>query len=283
MHSKSEWDPVTILRWVGAYGTSTGIAQVVTDAGEGYLKAIGNPAGEHALACEWVGTNLACNLGLPTFDFSIIRINEMDDITLGNGKKAKPGPAFITRAEKGFSWGGDEKALKKVVNKEDITRLVVLDTWIMNRDRHHPDTAKRNPNYDNVFMSFRAAPKGKHILKAIDHTHCLTHGDDLTPAVANIEQIRDQRVYGLFPAFLPFINPDDAESSVADLQAISRETIEEIIDQIPKEWDVSERARNALKELVVKRQGYVGNTILGKLFPNRQMRFDLKPTERNES
>lgn len=38
------------------------------------LKAMGNPAGEHALACEWVGSRLANEMGLPTFEIEILHV-----------------------------------------------------------------------------------------------------------------------------------------------------------------------------------------------------------------
>ena len=55
--------------------------------------------GPHALASELVGTQLADWFGLPTFDYSIIRV-ETDEIELrfANGQLAQTGPAFITRA-----------------------------------------------------------------------------------------------------------------------------------------------------------------------------------------
>jgi hypothetical protein len=43
-------------------------ACVETDAGEGFLKAMGNPESPHVLACELVGTLLAEWLGLPTLE-----------------------------------------------------------------------------------------------------------------------------------------------------------------------------------------------------------------------
>ena len=43
-----------------------------TDAGKGYLKALGGPEGPHTLACEWVATQLARWFGLSTFDFAIL-------------------------------------------------------------------------------------------------------------------------------------------------------------------------------------------------------------------
>src|SRR5947207_1563076 len=92
------WRPRTIRRFVKNFDSGAGTILVVTDLGPGYLKAIGNPGGEHALACEWVGTQLAGWFGLPIFDFCLIDVTDEIDIPFFKGGQAKPGPAFITRA-----------------------------------------------------------------------------------------------------------------------------------------------------------------------------------------
>src|SRR4029077_16711675 len=91
-------------------------------------KALGNPEGPHVLACEWVGTHLARRLGLPTFDFALLDVTTEDEIPLARGGKAQPGPAFITRKERGGPWGGGKRALRRLDAPRAITRLVVLDT-----------------------------------------------------------------------------------------------------------------------------------------------------------
>src|SRR6266496_5515307 len=104
----NNWIPRTITRHVRSLATSTGVAVVDTDCGEGYLKSLGNPEGPHVLACELVGSLLAEWIGLKTLDFSIITVADDDEIPLGKGGFAEPGPAFISRAVPGFAWGGDE-------------------------------------------------------------------------------------------------------------------------------------------------------------------------------
>ena len=57
--SSSNFQPTSITRFIANFDSGAGTLFVDTDAGKAYLKAIGNPAGPHALACEWVGTRLA--------------------------------------------------------------------------------------------------------------------------------------------------------------------------------------------------------------------------------
>ena len=100
------WQPTEILRFIRNFDTGTEAVLVLTDAGEGYLKARGNVGGEHCLACEWVATHLARWFKLPTFDYALIEVTDLDEIPLFRGGHAQPGPAFITRAESGEPWSG---------------------------------------------------------------------------------------------------------------------------------------------------------------------------------
>jgi hypothetical protein len=80
-------------------------------------------------------------------------VTDTDELPFAKGGLAKPGPAFITRAETGASWGGSEAELKKLVNPHDLARLMVFDTWIRNRDRHPPPGSAWQPARRNVFLS----------------------------------------------------------------------------------------------------------------------------------
>jgi hypothetical protein len=193
------WQPGQFRRFEAAFDTSVGTSLVVTDAGRGYLKALGNRQGPHALACEWVGTQLADWLGLQTFDYALLRLQEDDEIPLPRGHMAREGPAFITRAESGSAWGGEASELAAVVNRDDVSGLVVFDTWTRNCDRCPPQDAGRRPNYDNVFLSADGTSAGQLRLVAMDHTHCFCCGRELDHHVANIDRVQDSRVYGLFP------------------------------------------------------------------------------------
>ncbi len=142
-------------------------------------------------------------IGLPTLDFAIIDVTVPELLPFYRGGFAATGPAFITRKERGVSWGGTERQLKQLINPEDISRLVVFDTWTRNWDRYSPDG--RRINRDNVFLR-EDTPQGRFQLKAIDHTHCFTWGRELTRRLSNIEFVKDREVYGLFPEFRPFLD-----------------------------------------------------------------------------
>ncbi len=246
---------------------------VETDAGRGFLKAMGNPEGEHALACDWVGTQLAKWFGLPTLDQAIVELDEFVEIRLLNGNLAQQGPALVTRALNGDSWSGERRQLAKLQNPDDISRMVVFDTWILNRDRH---SANRQ-NRDNVFLS--AESKQLELL-AIDHTHCFgTSGGELTERVAHIGNCRDTAVYGLFPEFKKFLNKDVVSHVVEQLRRIDETTVKRIVAQIPGQWKVDDKARVALVSFVLQRAAYVADTIYEKLWPQKELEFTDGPED----
>jgi hypothetical protein len=254
----NNWNPQTITRYVRSLGTSTGVAVVDTDCGEGYLKSLGNPEGPHVLACELVGSLLAEWFILPTLDFSIIQVEPDDEIPLGKGTRAESGPAFISRSAQGFSWGGDEQSLQETSNKGDITRLIVFDTWVRNCDRYRP--APPRINRDNVFW-VQPQAGALPILTAIDHTHTFTCGRELTRAINRIDLIQDPIEFGLFPEFLAF--RDLAEEAVArgHLQGMHLAQARQIVDRVPFEWLPDQDARAAWSDFITRRAQFLSSRV----------------------
>ncbi len=263
-HAAPSWQPTTFVRFERGLDTSMDTARIVTDAGPAYIKAMGNRQGPHPLACELVGTQLAAWFGLPTFEFAIIRIDaRVDEIPFFHGGLAASGPAYTTKAVDGHWWGGKTDELSPLVNPQDVGRLVVFDTWIRNCDRHPPDLTTRQPNYDNVFLEdLTGVDRGKTRLIAMDHTHCFSWNGVLDAKIANIEYVKDDGLYGLFPGFRPLVRQDDVELAVGRLREVTQEMVHPMVESIPDEWDVEARVKNALEELVVRRAHFVADAIL---------------------
>ena len=272
------WNPTTFRRFVKAVETSTGPAEIVTDAGPGFIKALGNEEGPHALACEWIGTKLAAWFGLLTFELALMDVEPIDEIPLGHGRRAEAGPAIVSRRERGHPWGGSADELNLIDNTQDVARLVVFDTWILNADRHPPDAASRRPNYDNVFLSEEDAGPERFLLKAIDHTHCLTGGRSIGADANRIDRVKDGRAYGLFPPFRPLITRKRVRSAAKRLCHLDVERVEAIIDSVPRSWEVSPPARRALLQLVCRRAAFVADnierTLASECYPQGEFGFD---------
>lgn len=255
------WNPTQFRRLVAEpLDTSMGTAKVKTDATYGYLKALGNRQGPHPLACELVGSALAQWFGLSVPEFAVLPLPAELCFDLPRGARTQPGPAFVSRHMDGRVWGGSEVELRDLENPDDITRLVVFDTWVRNCDRHPPDLAARKPNRDNVYLADTDRP-GRSRLVALDHGHCFDCGRDLNARLADIDKVRDERVYGLFPAFRPLLDRGQLIWCESLLRSLSRDVVEGIVAKIPPEWDVADPARTALVSQIVKRAAFVAAKI----------------------
>lgn len=262
------WQPTTFLRLIETLDTSMATARIKTDAGIAYLKALGNNQGPHQLACELVGTALARMIGLPTFEYAIMRIDaEVDHLELARGVRASTGSAFVTRAIPQVPWGGTERELARLVNPEDIALLAAFDTWTRNCDRHPPDPAKRRPNLDNVFLEKLGSGKDRRVrLIAMDHSCCFTCNSDLIARnLRKIEWIRDDGLYGLFPAFKSAIRRSHVRRAVERLAAVDADRVRAAVAAIPSDWEVAGEVREALASSLVQRAAYVANELESKL------------------
>ncbi len=190
------------------------------------------------------------------------------------------GPAFISKAERGEPWGGSERELTRIENKEDFTKLVIFDTWIRNEDRYFPRVVpeKSRINYDNVFLS-EDAPEGQLLLRAIDHSDCFTNGRDIVRKNLGIDAIQEGRIYGLFPEFRGYLDRDVANRVITRLKTMDKATARQLVDSIPLAWNVTVDARNALIDFIVERASFVSRTIISLLWP--QMDLFADPPEAN--
>lgn len=249
----------------GSVDTSTGATEVRTDAGMAFIKVLGNRQGPHVLATDWVGTHLAKWLGLSTLEIAILHLAEDDAFPLPRGYSAAPGPAFASRALSGEPWDKSDEQLDLLVNPEDITRMVVFDTWTLNCDRHHYNTdpaTGRKPNYDNVFLSSEGVEPGKRRLIAIDHGLCfIRSGEELTARLGHIDKVKDEHIYGLFPAFRSKLREDIINSCALRLCEMDATTAHEIVATVPKEWDVPNEVREAWAGLISRRARWVADNI----------------------
>ena len=260
------WHPNTVIRTIRLYSSATRTVHVDTELGEGFLKGLGNPEGPHALACELVGSMAASWLGLKTFDFSIINVNSPDEVATSEGSLVDPGPAFISRAEPmGFTWGGDAQTIAQISNVADITRLVVLDSWLRNCDRYAPDG--RRINLKNVFLIQRTQPHRALELYAMDFTHAFTCGSALDRRISNIDRVKDPAIYGLFPEFRPHLSRAEVRRCAGRLEAFVSNDAENMVSEIPVEWQVNNAVRSTLKKFLIDRAHFSADTIEARLWP----------------
>jgi hypothetical protein len=247
------------------YDTALTTVRVDTDCGEGYLKALGNKEGPHALACELVGSLAADWLGLQTFDFAVVQVRSRDEVVIANQSLADLGPGFISRAEdSGYTWGGGAQSIAAINNPQDVSTLVVVDTWLRNCDRYSPDGRRRNLN--NVFLVQRAEPRRLELI-AMDFTHAFTCGTPLDKRIAYIDRIQDKGIYGLFPEFIPLLRSEKVIEDAQRLGTFCIDDAQTFIANVPQEWAVDGRARGYWANFLVDRAHFVSRTIHDMLWP----------------
>jgi hypothetical protein len=203
-----------------------------------------------------VATHLAKWFGLPTFDIAILHLGEDDCFALPKGYRAQPGPAFASCAIAGHPWDSTEGELRRLINADTITRLVIFDNWVLNCDRHPPDLMVRHPNYGNVFLAETGAT-GRLRLMAMDHTHCFNCGREWSAALAHDRWMKDERTYGLFPQFVQFLSRTAGDAAVSRLREMTKELAIAVVPPIPPEWEVTPVATDALIELIYRRASLV--------------------------
>jgi hypothetical protein len=256
------WSPTRFVRFEESIGTSTGPARIITDAGPAFLKAVNNPIGPHALVRDFLGTGLAAWLGLDTFEIALMQVRPGDEIPLSRGGMASAGTAFLARRADGYTWGGSDAELDRIENADAISRLVVFDTWTLNADRYPPPSSPRKPNPDNVFLSGEKASVGHFRLLAFDHTECFGGSSrDLSVRVADIRNIKNVEVFGLFRAFAPRVSANDLRASVGRLSEFKRSVISDLVAQVPWDWQLEPAVGDALCELATQRAAFVAENI----------------------
>lgn len=253
------WQPTQSKSYIKCFGTSSFPVLISTNAGNGYLKPINNPEGKHILVCDWIGTNLAKLIGLPTFEPAILEITEIDEIYLKNGSVVVPGPSFITKEENGSSMG-TQGSLVNIENIQDVPLIVVFDTWVRNCDRYtpnyRPDGSARE-NLDNLFISTVGASPGKGILKPIDHGHILTCGRQITTQIQHISQTQDPKIYGMFPFLREHVTIKQIGQSVDVLSKLSSAKWQNILDAIPEAWEISAEVKSAIDRFLSSRASFL--------------------------
>jgi len=259
------WKPTKFKRLIRQLATSTATAHIETDDGEAFIKTLGNPEGPDALVCEWVGTRLAAWLKLPTLEVALVDFPAEPLLAYPKGCHSLPGPAFFSRAEAGRPWDGSKEDLLEASNANDVSSLVVFDTWTRNCDRHFVAAESTTRNLGNVFFSERGARAGKYLLRAIDHTACFRCHGTLNASKLGIDQVRDERVYGLFEEFTGALVEQTVTSTLRRLAEFTAIDAQWATSGVPTAWGLSTDLKKKLEAFCVDRASFVSDRLASVL------------------
>jgi hypothetical protein len=256
------WQPTRIVRFESnPVATSTGAVNVKSDQSSPILKALANPEGPHALASDFLGSRLAKWFGLQVPECAIIPLPAELNFAFPGGGKSEAGSAFVSRYIDAQTWDRSQHDLDRVSNSDDFTRLVVFDTWIRNRDRCPPPGSLRAPNYANVLLAEHPTNRNFRIV-AIDHTHAFTDQGEWTRRISDLQYVRDEATYGLFPEFAGRIRQEVLQACGQRLGEFTREIAQVILDQLPADWQVASEAREAMLRFLCNRAVFLADRIL---------------------
>lgn len=259
----ARWTPKRIER-INAYplATSTAPVLVTTDDGTAYAKLMGNPQGNGALACDFIGTKLAARIGLNAFDAAIVPYPpELCDITFPGGGSPVPGPALVMRAELGHMWGGEESEFELLDNLDGLAGLVVLDTWLRNPDRYlERDGIVQRCNQRNVYFTY-TTKKGQLALCAMDFDQAIRGRTELHSSHLAEHLVADPTIYGLFPAFIGHLERKFVSKYAAAMKAVKKAEIQDIVAALPAPWLDEPSIRDLLTRFICDRSAFVGGNI----------------------
>tara|TARA_R110002126_G_C10451016_1_gene499609 strand:+ start:333 stop:1151 length:819 start_codon:yes stop_codon:yes gene_type:complete len=252
------YQPLEIRREIQLFPSSTRPARVDTDVGEGFIKGTTNPQGVHCLVSELIAAELGVWMGLAIPPFAVVQNCDIDIQMMDHGGLIDA-PMFFSRAIDGTPRDTGTTFLKRLQKPEDVAKLVVFDTWIRNNDRF----VDGNPNSDNLLYS--EVTKGrKYSLVPIDHSHCFVDiGFDTD--LPDLSLIEDETVYGLYPEFESFMIPRYVAAATTHLSSLNRSFVEECVNSVPSEWNMSAGSRANTVEFICARAEYVVNTISKKI------------------
>lgn len=243
------WQPASLDRVVLTLETSTRVSQIATDKGSAFIKGMGNPAGLGSLISELVCAELATWFGLKVPDFAIVQVDDLEIPLRGIGVVQR-GPAFASRTMDLRTADGTDTYLSRLRQPQDLAKLVLFDTWVRNADRCPPaDALDPSPNYEN--LTFAPAAKTYDIV-AIDHTHCFTDGE-LATDISDPDVQTDERIYGFFPEFPPFLDDNRFHEEAARLGQIDYAFVREVVHSIPQEWGITVGERDMLAAVIISR------------------------------
>lgn len=255
--------PTEIQREIEAFTSSTRPIRVATDAGDGFIKSIGNPQGDSALVAELVAAELGTWFGLPIPPFAIVNNCTIDLRMAGSGVRMVP-PLFISKAVDGEPDAGNV-FLSKLRDKALVAKLVVFDTWVRNCDRGQQ-------NRDNLLYVRLPGRQGRYQMAPIDHGNCfLVTEPDFPIAPWPAECVEDPAVYGRMPEFDEYLTGKTVADAVAKLAELPRNFVESVVNSVPTEWGLGPQAKTSLANLICDRAGYVVNSISPRLVDDPQI------------
>ncbi|MFK9094775.1 HipA family kinase [Bacillus salipaludis] len=220
-----------------------------TDGNDYVVKFKNNPTGTRTLVNEYVAGKLAVLVNLPVTPFRIVYISQ-------NFIEANP-----SLFQSGFRSGNQFASLFitdttylpqkmdpdhpiPIMNKDQLAGIIAFDYWLGNVDRNRKNLLLK-PIQDTGFQFF-----------IIDHGHCFTHSNWTVETLKTIPNMSNswRKAHKHYISMLEGDGLAGVAEHITKIIAIHRNTIEEIVNSIPADWEVSDLEREALIEFLIESQ-----------------------------
>jgi len=239
-------------------GKSKPLLFEATDGTQWVVKYKNNPQGIRILVNEWVASNLAQLLSLPSPECSLIMLDkqllEIESTSIpGTTTKVEVGLSFGSRYIDNADNNPTRYQMDRLDNTGIIPGIIVMDTWIDN-----PDRDDRDRNFSNIIVS-PSSIRSKYTLHLIDLGKVSSShwtANELLNRKTALNLRGHNRLFAPLilgrPVFQPFLEV---------LESVSAEEIESVVATVPDEWNLSQEEAAVLVKFLKQRKNLVREII----------------------
>lgn len=218
------------------------------------IKCKNNFHGSRELVNEFVVARLGQHLSLPVVPFQIVNMSEkqIQIIPKAFSSKYKPGMQFASLFIDhciGLSKEPPHPTKKQIKNPRALAGIFVFDHWVHNADR----------TKSNILLE--RLPGGQFDIHMIDHGKCFPGGYDWNAAtLQKRKKFKKDSVVHIWTAGM-LEDLTVVSSYIEQILALPEASIEEVIRDIPEDWDVPLRDREALVTYLKKQKKTLADSV----------------------
>ncbi|MGG3470269.1 HipA family kinase [Neobacillus pocheonensis] len=218
------------------------------------VKCKNNFHGTRELVNEFVVARLGQLLSLPVVPFEIVNMSEeqIQQIPKTFSSRYKPGSQFASLFINnctGLAKKPPHPAIKEVKNPHDLAGILVFDYWVYGADR----------TKSNILLE--RLPDGQYGIHMIDHGKCFPGGYKWNAeTLQKTKKFKKDSVVHIWTAGM-LEDLKIISSYIEQIVSLPEASIEEVIRDIPMDWDVSRKDKEALFTYLIERKKTLADSV----------------------